>query len=296
MPNPAFKNSLKKIILIIVFILGANPVFSAQDTAAAATSNYGYLENNDTPAVKKGRRPGPREGGSEDTPVRKGKSGIMQEQARLYRKQGLQLQSIGDLESAMAFYQKAIELDPAYAIAYNDLGIIYEAQGWPDRAEESYIKAINIDPSYLSPYANLAMLYESQRKLDQAAFFWQKRAEFGDPGDPWTEKARNRFEDILLVLGKKPDTSSREQEILELMQDVSANLSSLKKEKEPPFKKIQKDNQNASKDYINKAKQSYQKGDYYTALRQAIEAKQLDPSNTDIDMFIEELQRKLLSR
>lgn len=296
MLNPAFKSISKNIILIIIFLSGLNPVLSAQDTAQTNTGNQGYLENNDIPEVKKGTAIISRPGLSEAIPHRKAKLTDLQRQARLYRNQGFELQSINDLESATAFYQKAIELDPAYAGAYNDLGVIYEAKGWIDRAEESYLKAIQIDPNYLSPYSNLALLYENKHKLDEAAFFWKKRAELGQPDDPWTQRAESRFEDIYLVLGKRPDVSFREQEILEFMQDVSANLSALKKEDTKPYKKVKQDNRDIARDYFNRAKQSYEKGDYVTALKQASEAQQLDPSNKNVNMFIDELERRLLSR
>lgn len=296
MPNPAFKIIVRNIILISIIILGLNSVLSAQDSAAPSGGNAGYLEKNEIPEVKKGTVIISKESPLGTAPFRKENLNSIQKEARLYRSQGVALQRVNDLDSAMAFYQKAVELDPVYAVAYNDLGVIYEAKGWIDRAESSYIKAINIDPAYLSPYSNLALLYENKHELHQAAFFWQKRAELGSPNDPWTQRARSRLEDINLVLGQRPDVSSREQEILELMQEVSANLSVLKKEEDKPYKKVQQDNQEMSRDYFNKAKQSYEKGDHIVALKQATEAQQLDPSNKNVNTFVEELQRRLLSK
>ncbi|MBM3243501.1 MAG: tetratricopeptide repeat protein, partial [Candidatus Omnitrophica bacterium] len=145
----------------------------------------------------------------------------LQEQARSYRQEGIQAQDIGDLDTAMKLYQKAIEVDPVYAVAYNDLGVIYEAKGMPDRAEESYLKAIRIDPYYLSTYTNLALLYEEKRELSKAGYCWKKRAELGDVNDPWTQKARKRLEDIRLTLSPKPMQESREQDVLKLMKDVA---------------------------------------------------------------------------
>ena len=46
----------------------------------------------------------------------------------------------------MALYQKAVAVDPSYAEAYNDLGVIYEAVNAPDKAEQCYIKSIKVDP------------------------------------------------------------------------------------------------------------------------------------------------------
>lgn len=296
MPNPAFKIIAKNTILTVIIILGLNSALFAQDSAATSGGNAGYLEKNEIPEVKKGTVIIPEEKPLGAFPFRKEKLNEIQQEARLYRNQGVELQRANDLDSAMAFYQKAAELDPLYAVVHNDLGVIYEAKGWIDRAESSYLKAINIDPSYLSPYSNLALLYENQHKLDQAAFFWQKRAEMGSARDPWTQRAASRLEDIQLVLGKRPDVSSREQEILEFMQDVSANLSTLKKEEAKPYNKVQQDNQDIAKDYFNKAKQSYEKGDYVVALKQATEAQQLDPSNKNVNTFVEELQRRLLSK
>ena len=149
----------------------------------------------------------------------------LQQQARLYRIEGVKFQDTGDVGSALKLYQKAVELDPAYAVVYNDLGIIYEAQMLPDRAEESYLQALRIDPSLLGAYANLALLYESQRQLEKAAYYWKQRVELGNPDDPWTLKAQQRLEDIRLALSGSPMLDVREQDINDLAREVSANLA-----------------------------------------------------------------------
>ena len=43
-------------------------------------------------------------------------------------------------------WEKAIELDPTYAAAWNNLGIAYEQQGKFDEAKKAYDKARAIDP------------------------------------------------------------------------------------------------------------------------------------------------------
>lgn len=209
---------------------------------------------------------------------------MLQKQARMYRAQGLEAQARGNLETAMIYYQKAIELDPAYVIAYNDLGIIYEANGQIDRSEESYLKAIKIDPNYLSSYSNLALLYENKRDLKNAYLYWQKRAELGTSDDPWTLKARSRCEDIALILGEK-SIDSREEEVLDLVKDVSQEKAFLRK-----------DNKELSKYYFEKAKLNFQKSNNLIALQEALRAHQLDPSNETINEFIEKLETRLLSK
>lgn len=43
-------------------------------------------------------------------------------------------------------WEKAIELDPTYAAAWNNLGIAYEQQGKFDEAKKAYDKAMGLDP------------------------------------------------------------------------------------------------------------------------------------------------------
>jgi len=147
--------------------------------------------------------------------------GGLDQQARLYRLEGVKLQDAGDIDSALKLYQKAAELDPGYTDVFNDLGIIYEAQSQLDRAEESYLKAINLDPYFLASYTNLALLYENKRELEKAAYYWKKRAELGNPDDPWTLKAERRLEDVNLILSQNPIMDIREQEINDFTREVS---------------------------------------------------------------------------
>ena len=209
----------------------------------------------------------------------------LKEQARKYREAGLENQRMGNLPEAMSLYQKAITIDPGYAVAYNDLGIIYEAAGFPQRAEESYLKSINIDPAYLSAYTNLAFLYENQRDLQKAAFYWGKRVELGSPNDPWTQKAASRLKDIRMVLSSSPIADAQEEDVLGLIRDVAVQKSSLNK-----------DDKELAQYHFSKAKQSYEKGDLATAIKEALDAEQLDQDNPEIEAFIEKAGSRALSR
>jgi tetratricopeptide (TPR) repeat protein len=204
--------------------------------------------------------------------------------ARTYRSQGLTFQNAGDLASAQVYYQKAIELDPAFAAAHNDLGVIYEANGSLERAEQAYLQAVKLDPNFLSAYSNLALFYENKRDLKKAALYWKKRADFGAEGDPWTEKARARYADIGSVISPSPE-DTKEKNVVGLMQDVA-------RQKE----EARKDDREEAKIMFAKAKESYRRGDEVAALSVAINAEQLDPSNKSITEFIEKVQRRLLSK
>ncbi|MBU0548288.1 MAG: tetratricopeptide repeat protein [Candidatus Omnitrophica bacterium] len=204
--------------------------------------------------------------------------GAFSDQARKYREEGLENQRVGNLPAAMSLYQKAIALDPAYAVAYNDLGVIYEAAGFTDRAKESYFKAIKVDPAYLSAYTNIALLYEEQRDLERAAFYWAKRAELGSLDDPWTQKAASRFKDIRTVLSNRPVADAREEDILGLIKDVSVYKSVFNK-----ADKVQAQN------HLRKANQYYKKRKLTVAIKEALQAQDLDQANSEIKEFIEKI-------
>jgi len=218
-------------------------------------------------------------------PLSKEFSGVLPNQAREYREEGLRNQRMGNLPVAMSLFQKAIALDPTYAVAYNDLGVIYEAAGLPEQAKESYLKAIQVDPAYLSAYTNIAFIYEEQRDLGKAAFYWSKRAEMGSLDDPWTLKAANRFKDIRAVLSSSPVADAREAEVLGLVKDVVKYKS-----------KLNKNDKTLAQDRFEKAKQSFNKGDLAAAIKEALDAEYLDPDNPEIKAFIEKTELRALSR
>lgn len=209
----------------------------------------------------------------------------LQEQARQYRQAGLENQRMGNLPAAMSLYQKAIAIDPGYAVAYNDLGVVYEAANFPERAEESYLKSIKIDPDYSSAYTNLALFYENQRDLEKAAYYWAKRSALGSPDDPWAQKAASRLKDIRLVLSNRPIADQREEDVLGLMKDAAVYKSVLNK-----------DDKALAQVHFLKAKQSYNRGDLATAIKEALDAQYLNQNNPEIEAFIEKAELRALSR
>jgi tetratricopeptide (TPR) repeat protein len=264
-----FKNITVRVIVSAIFIWGLILPFFAK-TASSASTSFGDLK---TKTLFSGLYT------DDETMLT-----TLQAEARNYRQQGVEYQRIGDLDTAMAYYQKAIELDPVYTVAFNDLGIIYEAKGMSDRAEESYLRAIKINPNYLSSYSNLALLYESKRDLLKAAEYWKKRVELGPVGDPWTEKAKTRLNDIRLVLEDKA-VNPGEDNVLGLMNDVLIQKASHKTEDKTLARK-----------HLDKAKTSYKKGDSIAAVKEAYSAKSLDPANRGVDDLLDNVQMRMLSR
>src|SRR5438477_9615490 len=60
---------------------------------------------------------------------------------------GINVAQRGLWREAIYRWEKAVELDPTYAAAYNDLAVAYEHEGQLDKARKAYEKALELAPN-----------------------------------------------------------------------------------------------------------------------------------------------------
>ena len=60
---------------------------------------------------------------------------------------GMQVAQKGLWREAIYRWEKATEIDPSYAAAFNDLAVAYEHEGQLDKARKAYEKALELDPN-----------------------------------------------------------------------------------------------------------------------------------------------------
>jgi Flp pilus assembly protein TadD len=60
---------------------------------------------------------------------------------------GINVAQRGLWREAIYRWERAVELDPSYAAAFNDLAIAYEHEGQFAKARKAYEKALEIDPN-----------------------------------------------------------------------------------------------------------------------------------------------------
>ena len=60
---------------------------------------------------------------------------------------GINVAQRGLWREAIYRWEKAVEIDPTYAAAFNDLAIAYEHEGQLDKARKAYDKALELDPN-----------------------------------------------------------------------------------------------------------------------------------------------------
>lgn len=199
---------------------------------------------------------------------------------------------MGDVDSALSYYQKAIYIDPLYAPAYNDLGVLNEAKGNLDLAEQNYLRAIELDSYYLASYYNLASLYEKKGQPVRALYYWKQRIEKGLRGELWTEKAR---ENLLNLAKKYPDVRNEiirmeaaelDQEVLAIKQSEFENRITLSRQHFAAGKKYieEKEFRKAIEEFDSALRLTPDSPEIFIAREEAIKALAADKMNEHFEM------------
>ena len=73
---------------------------------------------------------------------------------------GIRVAQNGLWNEALYRWQKAVEIDPTYAAAWNNLAIAYEHEGKFEDAKKAYEKALELDPKNLMIRQNYDLFKE----------------------------------------------------------------------------------------------------------------------------------------
>ncbi len=86
--------------------------------------------------------------------------------APIYNNRGNAYGALGDNAQAIRDFDQAIALDPKYAQAYGNRGIVFKTAGDFDRAVEDFSQAIRLAPRYAMAYNNLGAAYCYKGEID----------------------------------------------------------------------------------------------------------------------------------
>jgi Flp pilus assembly protein TadD len=73
---------------------------------------------------------------------------------------GIEVAQRGLWREAIYRWLKAVEIDPTYAEAHNDLAVGYEHEGEFEKAREAYEKALKLDPDNIQIQQNYELFKE----------------------------------------------------------------------------------------------------------------------------------------
>ena len=73
---------------------------------------------------------------------------------------GIDVAQRGLWREAIYRWERAVELDPTYAAAFNNLAVAYEHEGQLDRARQAYEKALSLEPANVQIRQNFDLFKE----------------------------------------------------------------------------------------------------------------------------------------
>jgi|GEM_PF-388504 len=120
----------------------------------------------------------------------------------------------GDYAKVIEYSERAIRLDPKYAVAFNTLGAAYAKQGNLDIAMECYKKAASINPNYAAAFSNIGVTFYRLGYLQKAVGYFEKAIEL----DPQFDKAYDNKVIVLLENGERNRAFSFVNKIHDLKQ------------------------------------------------------------------------------
>ena len=72
------------------------------------------------------------------------------------------------LEEALEQFHSAIQLDPGFAAAYNNRGLVFRRLNETEKAIDDYTEAIRLDPEFAAAYNNRGLAYEILEEFQRA--------------------------------------------------------------------------------------------------------------------------------
>lgn len=93
---------------------------------------------------------------------------LSKDPSMIYFQLGKESFNNNDLNKALDYFQKAVEINPDFAEAYHNLGIVYYELGNHGNAITELEKAVGLNSNYEKAYYSLALIYYENNDFDNA--------------------------------------------------------------------------------------------------------------------------------
>ena len=135
-----------------------------------------------------------------------------------YNDLGLDFQEKGQLEEALAYFQKAIDINPEYEEGHANLGNILLLKGRLDDSLFQYRKALEINPKDPEAYYDLGVAFFQGGQTDEAIIHFQKALEM----KPDFAEAHNNLGAAFNKKGQIEDAIFHYRRALEINPDLAS--------------------------------------------------------------------------
>lgn len=140
-----------------------------------------------------------------------------------YNDLGNAAKNCGRLDEAIFYLQKALVLDPTFAMAHNSLGSVLDDCGRSNEAIAEFQKALEIDPNFASAHYNLACSLDGRGRTDEAVAEYRKALKI----DADFVAAHNNLANTLKKLGRTDEAIAEYRKALEIDPGYMAARSNL---------------------------------------------------------------------
>jgi tetratricopeptide (TPR) repeat protein len=133
----------------------------------------------------------------------------------------------GQVDDAIAHFQKALEINPTYIEAHNNLGLALIKKGHVDEAIAQYQETLGINPGYAEAHYNLGNAVLQKGQLDEAMAQYQEALEI----NPNFAEAHSNLGAVFFQKGQVDAAIVQFQEALKLKPDYVDAQNNLAKVK-----------------------------------------------------------------
>ena len=137
--------------------------------------------------------------------------------ADAHNNMGMVLKEQGKLDEAIEFCQHALKIKPDYAAAHSNMGVVLKEQGKLEGAIESYQRALKIKPDYADAHNNMGIALQDQGKLADAIESYQRALTI----KPNYADAHNNMGMMLQDQGRLDDAIKAYQRALKIKPDYA---------------------------------------------------------------------------
>lgn len=94
-----------------------------------------------------------------------------------YYEQGIAESKNENYAKAISYFKKALEIDPEFAFAWDNMGLCYRKSGDYNKALEAYNKSLEVDPQGIMPLQNIPVVYQYKKEYQKAIDAYARLAE-----------------------------------------------------------------------------------------------------------------------